>query len=54
MFVLVNWEGKKMTLCSGCVLDCVTVIIHQDRQWFEGEVEQIKAHPPHSGELSDK
>jgi hypothetical protein len=46
IIALVNWDGKKMTLCSECILDCVTVMIHQDREWFERQIEEIKAHPP--------
>ena len=43
---MVRWDGKKNALCSECVLDCVMVMIHLDREWFEGEVDGSKAASP--------
>src|SRR5262245_58514819 len=55
MFVLAYWDRKQRMICSDCILDCVTIMIHHDREWFERQIEEIKAHPPPpSGELPDK
>ena len=50
MFVLANWHGKQRVICSDGVLDCVSMMIHHDREWFERQIQDIKAHPPPSAE----
>jgi len=46
LILLVHWDRKQIAICSDCVLDCATIMIHQDREWFERQIEEIKAHPP--------
>ena len=46
MFVLANWDGKQRVICSDCILDCVTSMIHHDREWFERQIEEIKCSSP--------
>ena len=43
MFAGARWDGREHTLCNECLFVCITVMIHEDREWFESEVEAIKA-----------
>jgi hypothetical protein len=44
MFAGSRWDGRQHTLCNECLFVCVTIMIHEDRKWFEREVETIKQH----------
>ena len=37
-----RWDGRKHTLCNECLFVCVTTMMHEDRDWFENELEEIK------------
>ena len=39
-----RWDGRQHALCNECLFVCVTIMIHEDREWFEREVETIKHH----------
>jgi hypothetical protein len=43
MFAGTRWDGREHTLCNECFFVCVSIIIYEDREWFEKEVEKIKA-----------
>ena len=43
MFAGTNWDGRQHALCNECLFLCITIMIHEDREWFEREVEEIKA-----------
>ena len=44
MFEGNRWDGRKHTLCNECLFICVTIMVHEDREWFDKEVEEIKRH----------
>ena len=43
MFWGTRWDGRDHTLCNECLFVSVSIMIYEDREWFEKEVEEIKA-----------
>jgi uncharacterized Zn finger protein len=44
MFEAIRWGGRRHVLCNECVFVSVTIMLLEDREWFEKEVEEIKRH----------
>ena len=43
IFVGSRWDGKDHPLCDECLFVFIRIMIHEDREWFEKEIDEIKA-----------
>jgi hypothetical protein len=42
MFEGIRWDGRRHTLCNECLIVCVNIMMHEDREWFEKELDEIR------------